>query len=106
MTDKSCTCAFHPELTTWHLPSCPLAVAPPASLDSAIVVAADRYARTPTTENREAVKAAVRALTESHLTPDEAETVRLVACGLRGAPDGTRWDNIVSKLRHLGERDV
>ena len=28
MTDESCTCAFHSELTTRHLPSCPLAVAP------------------------------------------------------------------------------
>lgn len=24
---KDCTCAFHPEMTTWHLPSCPMAKA-------------------------------------------------------------------------------
>lgn len=72
---------------------------------AAVIVAADAYARTPDVAHREALKAAVRAL--PLLTADEARTLRLVACGFRGAPQGTGWDDIVAKLRRVeGSRSV
>lgn len=49
MTIATCTCAYHPELTSWHLPSCPLAVGSvrPALLTAEAVRALDEYARRP-----------------------------------------------------------
>jgi hypothetical protein len=34
-------------------------------------------------------------------TPEEAKIVRLVACGLKGAPQGTMWDGLIDKLKRI-----
>ena len=37
------------------------------------------------------------------LTPEEAQILKRVATGLRGAPQGWGWDLIIAKLDHIAK---